>query len=243
MDDVDEPVWFANDDSSAYIWRSAAALIAVAAVPFLLGMYAVAAHSGPAPGAPWVFAITTLPIVAIALGATVAYVADRRRIVRMRLHTGPAGPPVVEMTRADGRHARYPLPAVSRVDVFREYALASSVAHKSTLVFLVAGRAERTRPGPGDLPPRWVGALTAAGVEMAVYNRHASDRPVWQERARALLRRGAPPWSPPGTPSRRVRPGLSRTAMTVVAYAVRGLTRRRSRSTPPPGYRRPPSAG
>ena len=93
VDDVDEPVWFANDDSSSYIWRSAAALVAVSAVPLLLGMYGFAAHSGPAPGAPWVFAITTLPIVAIALGAGVAYLVDRRRIVRMRLRTAPAGPP------------------------------------------------------------------------------------------------------------------------------------------------------
>lgn len=116
VDDADEPVWFANDDSSTYIWRSGAGLIAVAAVPLLLGMYAFAAHSGPAPGSPWVFAITTLPIVAIALGTAVAYLVDRRRIVRMRLRTVPGGPPVLEMTRANGCDARYPLSAVRRID-------------------------------------------------------------------------------------------------------------------------------
>lgn len=249
VDDADEPVWFANDDSSTYIWRSGAGLIAVAAVPLLLGVYAFAAHSGPAPGAPWVFAITTLPIAAIALGTAVAYLVDRRRIVRMRLRTVPAGTPVLEMTRANGRDARYPLSAVSRIDIVREYALASSVAHRSTMVFLVAGQAERARPGPSDLPPRWVDALTAADVEMAVYHHHASDRPMWQERARALLRRGAPPFPPsrtlprPGPDRwRSVGPGLSRAALTVLGFAVRGLTQRRDRSVKPSDPRRPPSA-
>lgn len=141
------------------------------------------------------------------------------------------------MTRANGRDARYPLSAVSRIDIVREYALASSVAHRSTLVLVVAGQAERTRPGPSDLPPRWVDALTGADVEMGVYHHHASDRPLWQERARALLRRGAPSFTQsrslprPGAVRRRsVGPGLSRTALTVLAFAVRGLTQRRSHS-------------
>lgn len=222
--------------------------MAVAAVPLPLGMYAFAAQSGPAPGAPRVFAITTLPIVAIALGAAVAYLVDRRRIVRMRLRTVPAGPPVLEMTRANGRDARYPLSAVSRIDIVRECALASSVAHRSTRVFLVARQAERTRPGRSDLPPRWVDALTAADVEMAVYHHHASDRRMWRERARALLRRDAPPFSssrilarPGAVRWRSAGPGLSRTASTVLAFAVSGLTQRRGRAASPSDHHRPPS--
>jgi hypothetical protein len=178
MDDAEGPVWFANDDDSGYVWRSGGMAIVPFSLPCLLGMCVLAGHSGPAPGAAWLIAVTALPMIVVAARTVVGYVFDRRMIVRMRLHTVPGRPAVVDMTRANGRSVRYPLASVNRIDIVREMALASSVAHHSTMVFLVAGRVERTRPGPGDLPQRWVDAFTRANVETVVYNHHQSDPKV-----------------------------------------------------------------
>lgn len=209
MDDADEPVWFANDDGSGYVWRSAGAAILPFALPCLLGMYAFAAHSGPAPGAPWLIALAALTLMVFAARTAVVYLFDRRLIVRMRLRAVPGRPVVVDMTRANGRGVTYPLASVNRIDIFREMALASSVAHHSTMVFLVAGRVERTRPGPGDLPQRWVDALTDANVETAVYNHHQSDPKlrIRYRRLGILPSRGGPLLPLSGV---RRRPGRSR---------------------------------
>jgi hypothetical protein len=188
VDDADGLFWYANSDDPNYILRTGRNVALVAAVP--LGLLFCAASRKPDVAGPAVFVLLVLIALAIAAGVLGAYVLDRGLVTRMRLWTPPGRPTILEVTRAGGRTAAYPLETVGRVALARVHEAGQPSYGRLTVV--AVGRVERTRPGQPDLPSRWTEAFHSAGITVDVTDQY-EPRPQLMPYSRTRLFGKKPP--------------------------------------------------
>ncbi|GAB1639931.1 hypothetical protein [Krasilnikovia sp. MM14-A1259] len=93
---------------------------------------------------------------------------DTRSVVRVRL-VPAARPSEIEVSRANGTSAVYPVSALRKIDVERASGHAGAY-HK--MKFHFADHVERTRSGRADNQDRWADALTILEIPLAVRDRY-----------------------------------------------------------------------
>ncbi len=156
---VAEPVWYADSEDPYHTLRhSGGCMVGIALVPVALVLCAVGNQS--AGGRAWILLAASVPAIIAAVLAAWEYLRDRRAVVEMRLTDSG-----LTVLRVDRTMSTYPLASIRRVEVTRRI---GARRDWSSLRLHLDDGLERTRPGPPDLPDRWVDALTAAEVDLQI---------------------------------------------------------------------------